>query len=203
VYGLGILGEVEGKIYTDWQIIDDIPHEARLERRGLDFGYTNDPTALIDLYKYNQGFIIDEQLYQKGMSNKAIADFILILPEPQTLVMADSAEPKSIDEIKSYGINVLPVRKGKDSVRQGINYVQAQRISMTKRSVNVIREYRNYLWMTDKEGKILNEPEHQFKHSMDAIVYAFDSYQDLAPIIEKQNWKFNRNQWKFKQNSNK
>lgn len=181
VYGLGQLGEVEGKIYKDWKIIDEIPHEARLERRGLDFGYSNDPTAIIDLYKYNDGFIIDETAYQKGLTNKQIADILLNLPNPQTLVVADSAEPKSIDEIKSYGINVIGVMKGKDSVNQGIQYVQDQRISVTKRSINIIREYRNYLWKTDKDGKILNEPEHQFKHSMDAIAYAFDSYK---PFIE-------------------
>jgi phage terminase large subunit len=177
VYGLGQLGEVEGKIYKDWQIIDEIPHEARLERRGLDFGYSNDPTAIIDLYRYNGGFIIDETAYQKGLTNKQIADIILNLTNHQTLVVADSAEPKSIDEIKSYGINIIGVMKGQDSVRQGIQYVQDQQISVTKRSVNVIREYRNFLWKTDKDGKILNEPEHQFKHSMDAIAYAFDSYK--------------------------
>ena len=181
VYGLGQLGEVEGKIYKDWQIIDEIPHEARLERRGLDFGYTNDPTAGIDLYKYNDGFIIDETIYQKGLSNKQISDIIKNLSNPQTLVVGDSAEPKSIDEIKGYGINIIGVMKGKDSVRQGIQYVQDQKISITKRSVNVIREYRNFLWKTDKDGKILNEPEHQFKHSMDAIAYAFDSYKPTQP----------------------
>lgn len=179
VYGLGQLGEVEGKIYKDWKIIDEIPHEARLERRGLDFGYSNDPTAIIDLYKYNDGFIIDETAYQKGLTNKQIADIISNLTNPQTLVVADSAEPKSIDEIKSYGINIIGVMKGQDSVRQGIQYVQDQKISVSKRSVNVIREYRNFLWKTDKDGKILNEPEHQFKHSMDAISYAFDSYKPV------------------------
>jgi phage terminase large subunit len=179
VYGLGQLGEVEGKIYKDWNIIDEIPHEARLERRGLDFGYSNDPTAIVDIYKYNDGFIVDEIAYQKGLSNKQIADILVNLSP--ALTVADSAEPKSIDELKGYGINVIGVMKGKDSVRQGIQYVQDQRMSITKRSVNVIREYRNFLWKTDKDGKILNEPEHQFKHSMDAISYAFDSYKPTQP----------------------
>ena len=165
------------KIYKDWQIIDDIPHEARLERRGLDFGYTNDPTVIISLYKYNDGFIINEECFQKGLSNKQIADILQNLEKPQMLVVADSAEPKSIDEIKSYGINIIGVLKGRDSVNQGIQFVQDQRISLTKRSVNVIKEYRNFLWKTDKNGKTLNEPEHQFSHSMDATRYAFDSYQ--------------------------
>lgn len=173
VYGEGQLGEVEGKIYRDWQVIDEIPHEARLERYGLDFGYTNDPTSIIALYKYNGGYIIDEITFQKGLSNKQIAD--ILLNQPQAMVIADSAEPKSIDEIMMYGVNIQPVTKGKDSVNHGIQLVQDQRISVTKRSFNVIKEYRNYLWETDKNGKILNVPESGFDHSMDAIRYAMST----------------------------
>lgn len=173
VYGLGQLGEVEGKIYKDWQIIDEIDHHARLERYGLDFGYSNDPSSLVAIYYFNGGYILDEIMFQKGMSNKQIAD--TILNNQQALVIADSAEPKSIDEIKSYGVNILPAEKGPDSVTHGIQLVQDQRISVTKRSVNVIKEYRNYLWETDKDGKILNVPEHTFSHSMDAIRYGMVS----------------------------
>jgi len=175
VYGLGQLGEVEGKIYKDWEIIDSIPHEARLERYGLDFGYSNDPTAIVAIYKYNDGFILDEITFQKGLSNKQIADILANVP--RALVIADSAEPKSIDEIKSYGINILPCNKGRDSVRQGIQYVQDQRIRVTKRSLNVLKEYRNYLWQTDKEGRIINVPDVGFDHAMDAIRYGLDSYK--------------------------
>ncbi|MCK9370943.1 terminase large subunit [Candidatus Dojkabacteria bacterium] len=169
VYGLGELGEVEGKIYKDWQIIDEIPHEARLEGYGLDFGYTNDPTAIVAIYYYNGGYILDEVCYQKGLSNKQIAD--ILKNRDTALVIADSAEPKSIDEISSYGITISGAEKGKDSIAHGISVVQAQRISMTKRSVNLIKEYRNYLWLTDKNGKILNEPDGGFEHTMDAIRY--------------------------------
>lgn len=176
VYGEGQLGEVEGKIYKDWAIIDEIPHEARLERRGLDFGYTNDPTAMVDIYYYNGGYILDEVCYQKGMSNKEIAESIKNLT--QTMVIADSAEPKSIDEIRLYGINMMPAVKGAGSINQGIQFVQQQRISVTKRSGNLIKEYRNYLWATDKQGKILNEPEGGLDHALDAVRYAFTS---LAP----------------------
>jgi phage terminase large subunit len=180
VYGLGQLGEVEGKIYKDWQIIDDIPHEARLERYGLDFGYTNDPSAIVAIYSYNGGYILDEITYQKGLSNKQIAD--IFENNDKALVVGDSAEPKSLDEIKSYGINIIPCVKGRDSVQQGIQYVQHQRVSMTKRSVNVIKEYRNYLWMTDKDGKILNVPDHLYSHSMDAIRYGMDSLKPSEPL---------------------
>jgi phage terminase large subunit len=175
VYGLGQLGEVEGKIYKDWQIIDEIPHEARLERRGLDFGYSNDPTAIVDIYWYNGGFIFDEVCYRKGLSNKQIAD-ILKYDGKDIMVKADSAEPKSIDELCQYGIPVYPSIKGPGSVNKGIQFIQDQRVSVTKRSVNIIKEFRNYLWKTDKDGKITNDPEGLFNHSMDAIRYGLDDY---------------------------
>lgn len=173
VYGEGQLGEVEGKIYKDWQIIDTIPFNARLERYGLDFGYSNDPTAIVAIYYLNDGYIWDEICFQKGLSNKQIAD--ILSNQPQALVIADSAEPKSIDEIYGYGVNIIAAEKGKDSVCNGIQLVQDQRMSITKRSINIIKEYRNYLWETDKDGKILNVPEHTFSHSMDAGRYAMSS----------------------------
>lgn len=173
VYGEGKLGEITSRIYTGWQLIDDIPHEARLERYGLDFGYTNDPTAIVAVYYYNGGWILDEKVYKRGMSNKDIADTFKNMPDK--LIMADSAEPKSIDEIRSYGINIQPAKKGKDSVRAGIQLVQDQPISITKRSVNGIKEYRNYLWMVDKNGKILNEPEKGNDHFLDAMRYAMET----------------------------
>ncbi len=174
---LGEPHNLERKIYKDWAIIEEIPHEARLERIGMDFGYSNDPSSIVEIYKYNGGFILNEVTYQKGLSNKQLADILLSI-EGHPLVIADSAEPKSIDEIKDYGVNILPCAKGRDSVEHGIQYVQDQRISITKRSSNIIKEYRNYLWQTDKEDKIINKPEHQFSHSMDAIRYGLDSYRN-------------------------
>ena len=173
VYGLGQLGESEGRIYKDWQIIDSVPFEARLERYGLDFGYTNDPTACDAVYRYNGGFIIDQIIHTKGMSNKQIAD--VLLNQSKALIIADSAEPKSIDEIASYGLSILPSLKGQGSVLKGVQYVQDRRISITQRSVDSIKEYRNYLWQTDKEGKIINEPGIIWNHHMDAIRYAINS----------------------------
>ena len=183
VYGLGLLGEVEGKIYKDWKIIDSIPHEAKLIRRGLDFGYTNDPTTLIDIYKYNGGYIFDERLYQKGMSNKEIADFIKTLEESNILIIADSAEPKSIAELRLYGLNVLGANKGAGSVNQGIQYIQGQRVSVTQKSINLIKEYRNYLWECDKDGKILNTPIDLYNHCLDSCRYALSGYVPVDIII--------------------
>lgn len=173
VYGLGQLGEVESRIYKDWQIIDAIPHEARLERYGLDFGFSNDPTSLVAIYKYNDGWIIDELLYSTQLTNPKIASFILNLPK--ALVIADSAEPKSIAEIAAHGIMIAGARKGQDSVLYGIQFVQDQKISVTKNSVNTIKEYRNYLWMTDNNDKIINEPIGIMDNSMSAVRYALTS----------------------------
>lgn len=166
---------VRGKIYSNWKEIDEVPHEARLIRRWLDFGYTNDPTAIGGLYYFNGGYIVDEEIYQTRLSNKQIADNIEVLREPNTLVIADSAEPKSIDELKLLGINIQPAQKGPGSVNQGIQAVQGERISYTKRSVNIKTEYENYAWMENKEGKNLNEPKPGYDHHMDGIRYAMET----------------------------
>lgn len=192
VYGLGQLGVIEARIYKDWAILDEIPqdsefhqvpHEAQLKRYGLDFGYTNDPTAIVAIYYYNGGYILDEIAYVYGMSNKEIAETIKNLP--RALIIADSAEPKSIDEIRGYGLNIIGAQKGIGSILQGIQFVQSQRISVTKRSINILKEYRNYLWITDKDDKIINEAQDFNNHAMDAVRYALDSFRPMQ--IPKQN----------------
>lgn len=175
VYGLGQLGDVEGKIYKDWEIIPKIPHEARLERLGLDFGYANDPAVLVALYYYNGGYIIDELIHRTAMSNRRIADYIINSSFPNALVIADSAEPKSIAEMQEYEVNIIGAQKGPGSVNQGIQWVQDQRMSVTKRSTNVIKSYRNYMWKTDRDGKVQDIPDHAFSDAMDAVRYAMNS----------------------------
>jgi len=185
---LGEPNTLEKKIYKDWAIIDEIPHEARLERYGLDFGYTNDPAAIVAIYYYNGGYILDEITYQKGLSNKQLAD--ILINQDKALVVADSAEPKSIAEIRSYGVNITGAVKKGEKIGIKLSYnkwaigiVQEQRISLTKRSINTIKEYNNYMFDEDKDGKILNEPLDLWNHSMDAIKYGIIS---LAPIKTKQ-----------------
>lgn len=163
----------ERKIYKDWAFIDEIPHEARLERYGLDFGYTNDPTAIVGIYYYNGGYILKEVCFQKGLSNKQIAD--VLKNHPTALVIADSAEPKSIDEIASYGVTIVGAEKGKDSVVHGIALVQAQRISVLRSSLNLIKSYKSYLWKVDKLDKVINEPDHLWSDAMDATRYGLSS----------------------------
>lgn len=166
---------VKGKIYSNWQEIETVPHEARLMRRGLDFGYSVDPTAIVAVYEYNGGYILDEELYMKGLSNKRISDTILSLTEPSCLVVGDSSEPKSIDEIKLYGVNIIGAVKGADSINHGIAYVQSQKISYTKRSIHLKEEYENYSWMTTKDGEVLNTPKDVYNHILDAVRYGFST----------------------------
>lgn len=172
VYGLGEVGVLEGQIYPDWTQIDEVPAQARIVRRGLDWGYTNDPTAVVDVYEWNGGYVLDEQLFKTGMRNPEIAKFILGLPDPYVLVVADSAEPKSIDDLKAEGVGIIGADKGADSVRNGIDSVQSAKIYVTRRSVNLIKEQRNYVWKTDRTGKPLNVPIDLWNHTMDAARYA-------------------------------
>jgi phage terminase large subunit len=169
VYGLGEIGQVQGTIFTNWHQIDNVPQEAKYIGIGLDFGYSNDPTAIVMVYKWNNEFILDEIAYQKELSNKAIAD---ILKPYGGLVVCDSAEPKSIADLRSYGINATPCVKGKDSIINGIQKIQAlDRIHITKRSTNLIKEFRGYVWKTDRNGVALNEPIDFLNHGIDSSRY--------------------------------
>lgn len=182
---LGEPSNLERRVFNNWKFIDEIPHEARLERRYLDFGYTNDQSAIGEIYYYNGGWIINELLYQKGMSNKKLADFLLALPDKQTTVVADSAEPKSIDEIRAYGVNIIGCVKGKDSVRNGIQLVQDQPISVTKSSVNIRKEYKAYMWLEDKNGRIINEEDPTCdNHHMAGIRYGLSTLGRLKQELD-------------------
>lgn len=193
---LGEPNNVEGRIYKDWEIIDEIPHEARLWRRGLDFGYTIDPTVIVDIYEYNGGYIVDELVYRKGLSNKAIADIINNQPE-ECLVIADSAEPKSIDEIASFGINIVGAAKGAGSVAQGIQVVQGQKISITRKSEKTIQAYRNYCWKVDARSTqhlpVPDDTVHEWSNSMDAIRYGFNGVVSDGKARARQERQFETN----------
>ena len=173
VYGLGLTGSLEGVCIPDWQEIN-LPTEARLLCYGMDWGYSNDPTSLIAMYKYNDAYIFDELIYQKGLLNSDISD-LLKTNGVNDIVYADSAEPKSIAELNSYGHNVLPVSKGRDSIVYGINLINQNKVYVTSRSKNLINELRNYIWMTDKQGNKLNRPIDAYNHAIDAMRYAITS----------------------------
>jgi phage terminase large subunit len=173
VYGLGLTGSLEGVCIPDWQEIN-LPTEARLLCYGMDWGYSNDPTSLIAMYKYNDAYIFDELIYQKGLLNSDISD-LLKTNGVQDIIYADSAEPKSIAELNSYGHNVLPVSKGRDSIVYGLNLINQNKVYVTSRSKNLINELRNYIWMTDKQGNKLNRPIDAYNHAIDAMRYAITS----------------------------
>ena len=167
VYGLGLTGNLDGIVFDNWSIISNIPEGARLIGIGLDFGYSADPTAVIEVYKYNDKRILNEIVYRTGMLNNDIAE---VLPK-NTYVYADSAEPKSIEEIRRTGVNILPVKKGADSIIYGIQTMQTQEYLITSRSKNTINEFQKYIWAKDKRGDTLNKPIDKFNHAIDAIRY--------------------------------
>jgi phage terminase large subunit len=181
---------VVGRIYNFTEIAE-IPPEARLKRRGLDYGYSNDPTGIVDVYVWNNSFIWDEVCYRKKMSNKDIADVLKL--QEDVLLIPDSAEPKSNDELKSYGISLVPSHKGPGSVNQGIQYVQGQTVYYTKRSIHIKEEQENYAWMIDKTtGETINTPIDMWNHILDAGRYAMESLkpieQQSVPTYQRQKW---------------
>lgn len=199
VYGEGKIGKLEGLIYPLWREIDEIPIEARLVRRVLDFGYSNDPTAIGAIYKWNDAYILDEEAYAKGMLNSDIVD-VLKSFEEKVPIAADSAEPKSIAELQIAGFTILPAHKGKDSVNNGIQLVQHQKIFYTKRSLNLAKERRNYKWITDKDGKLTNVPSPIWNHLMDAFRYGFEtlleSVSEEVKIIQDRRMNSNENKFR-------
>lgn len=170
VYGEGEIGMVEDQVLNNWQQIDSFPDVSYW--CGLDFGYTNDPSALIRIGVKDNDLFVDELLFRTGLKNPDLARQILDLTPKYTEIFADSAEPKSIDEIYAYGVNIHPVKKGKDSILQGLDVLHRYNLKVTKRSVNLIKELRNYSWMKDKEGRIMNKPIDLFNHGIDALRYA-------------------------------
>ena len=171
VYGLGEIGSLEGACIPDWKSIDKIPDDARLLCAGLDFGYSVDPTTYIRLYKWNNAYIFDELLYRKGMLNRDISNF---LTDNRVLehIYADSAEPKSIQELRNYGHRIFPVTKGRDSIVYGINLINQNEIYVTSRSKNMIRELQGYVWDKDKEGNNIQKPTGLHPDCIDAARYS-------------------------------
>jgi len=168
VYGLGQIGSLEGVIFNNWKIIKSIPKEARLIGRGLDFGYSNDPTAIVEVYYLDGKKILNEICYQKELTNSQIAKYI----KDKVKTYCDSAEPKSIKELRTLGVNAFGVTKGKDSVNFGIQTMQKQNYLVTESSTNLINELRKYAWAKDrKRDEQLNKPIDDFNHAIDAVRY--------------------------------
>ena len=169
VYGMGLVGSLEGTIFNNWKIIPGIPEGAEYVRTGLDFGFTNDPTGGVDKYQLNGVPIYDEFIYEKSLTNNQIANRI---KSKNRFVVADSAEPKSIKELKDMGIKVDGAIKGNDSINYGIQILQNYDIFyVTEGSLNLITELRKYKWRTDKDGRSLNIPIDDYNHLIDPLRY--------------------------------
>jgi len=168
VYVYGEIGTLQGVVFDNWKQINELPSDARYLGTGLDFGFTNDPTAAVDIYQHNGSLIVDEIIYKKGLLNSEIAK---LLKTKSRYVVADSAEPKSIAELSQSGFTIFPCVKGRDSVMHGIQLLQEQNILVTATSINLIKELRNYSWKTDKAGAKQNEPIDAFNHAIDALRY--------------------------------
>tara|TARA_R110000851_G_scaffold162637_1_gene306492 strand:- start:2509 stop:3681 length:1173 start_codon:yes stop_codon:yes gene_type:complete len=181
VYGLGETGSLEGVCIQDWKEIPSVPYETRLLGYGMDFGYSVDPSTVVALYKYNNSYIFDEVLCKKGMLNSDISQF-LKNNQVNDIIYADSAEPKSIAELLSYGHTIYPVSKGRDSIVYGINLINQNVIYVTQRSKNLIKELNGYIWMQDKQGNTLQKPNPTSgDHCIDAARYI------LSSILENPN----------------
>ena len=167
VYGLGEMGSLQGVVFSNWKQIDTIPTEARLLGYGVDFGYTADPTSIVEVYNYNGQRILNEICYQTGLVNTEIAKKL----QNNIIAYADSAEPKSVEEIRRTGQLIKGVTKGLDSVNFGIQIMQSQEYLVTSQSTNLIKELRSYCWDKDRSGKQINKPIANYNHAIDAVRY--------------------------------
>lgn len=173
VYGMGEVGRAEGIIFTNWQQVPGYPGEHQWEVLGLDFGFTNDPTALVRVCLSGGELFIDELIYSTHLTNSDISAKLKAFGIPrQEKILADAAEPKSIEEIYRAGYNIQPAPKGQDSVRTGIDVLKKYKLNVTQRSTNLIKELRNYHWQTNKEGQPINVPIDDYNHAIDAMRYA-------------------------------
>ena len=204
VAGLGNWGIIDGLVYENWReekfvLISKRDYDKLVEKPtnavikdnllscfGLDFGYTNDPSALFCgmLDKENKKIYVFDEMYEKGLSNKAIYNNVVEMGYSKEYITGDSAEPKSIDELKGYGLRMSPAKKGKDSIQNGIQYIQDFEIIIHPKCVNFLTEISNYVWQVDKQGKKLNVPADEGNHLMDAMRYAIEKY------IKESKWLF-------------
>lgn len=174
-YGLGQLGASQGCVITGWDQVDTIP-DTVMEKTtyGLDFGFSNDPTALTKVCLSGTSIYAEELIYDLGMTNDDISARmeILGLDRRTTAIYADSAEPKSIEDLRRKGWAIRPTVKGKDSIHRGLDFIKARKLYVTKDSTSLIKELRNYKWMMDTNGKPTNIPVDDFNHSIDSLRYS-------------------------------
>ncbi len=173
IYGLGDMAQPTETIFRQFEICNNVPNESELIAIGMDFGYSNDPTAIVEVFKLNDNLYINELVYSKGLTNQDIAQRLRELDiTRQTEIIADSAEPKSIEELHRQNFNVKGAKKGADSINMGIDVLRRFKLHITKNSINALNEFKYYKWLTDKNGHIVNKPAtNQQDHIIDAVRY--------------------------------
>jgi len=172
VYARGLTGKITGLVFDNWHICEDIPKDAKHLGIGLDFGYSNDETACVDVYRQNGELWVDELLYETHLTNPDIAKKLKSAGiKKGTEVIADSAEPKSIEELQRLGWNFKSAKKGPDSIKNSIDILRRYKINVTRRSVNLRKELGRYKWKVDRSGKAVNEPVDAYNHLIDALRY--------------------------------
>lgn len=178
--------EVRGKIYTGWQQIESVPQGARLVKFGVDWGWFPDPVAVVALYYYNGGYIVDEVVYGTNIEDSFVAGEIKrVSGWESTYAVCGADEPKSIELLKKYGIRAEKAVSGPGSVNYRIKATASKRVSVTNRSTNTWQGYENYAWAEDRDGNPKGEPAHAFSDTMDAVSYAVSSINPVGEFIRK------------------
>ena len=176
VYVNGEIGSLQGVVFNNWKQCDAIPKHARLLGYGLDYGYTNDPTALVAIWYADNVYYLNELIYETGLLNRNISDRMQTLGvDRYSTIVADSAEQKSNDELQVLGWRVIDAKKGADSINYGVGKMQELDLMVTKKSLNLIKELRHYTWATDRNGNPINKPIDAYNHAIDAIRYYFQT----------------------------
>jgi len=173
IYGLGEIGQIKGLVFTNWEVVDEYPSDSKWTSYGLDFGFSNDPTALIKVGYSGGDLFLDEIIYSRGLTNQDIGKWMNQLGLTKADEIIADNQPKCIYEIRLEGFNIKPTFKGQDSIITGIDIMKRQRFKVTKRSVNLIRELKNYKWKEDAAGNALNVPVDRFNHGIDAVRYTY------------------------------
>lgn len=172
VYARGLTGKISGLILNNWQLCDAVPPGAKLVALGLDFGFTNDETGCLEVYKQNGELWINELLYETGLTNPDIAERLLSLGVNRgSSIIADSAEPKSIEELRRLGWRMVPAKKGADSIKLSIDILKRYKLNITRSSVNLRNELSRYKWRVERSGRTLNEPVDHWNHLIDPLRY--------------------------------
>lgn len=168
VYARGLTGKIEGLIFRNHSIVQELPKDAEFIAAGMDFGFTNDPTTLIEVYRYNGELYLNELLFSTGLTNQDIGNKLTALGfNKQRCIVADSAEPKSIEELRRMGFNIQPAQKGADSIRASIDILKRFKMNITNNSSNLKKEFMNYKW----SEKDKNSPVDFYNHGIDSVRY--------------------------------